>query len=68
MRLDTEPIRVVPMPEALRGKFQFYTKAEGVLPWVAAITADPMEKMIRYWTEWAQGQIEDGRSRSGEDR
>jgi ADP-L-glycero-D-manno-heptose 6-epimerase len=68
MRLDPEPIRVVPMPEALRGKFQFYTKAEGVLPWVAAITADPMEKMIRYWTEWAEGQVEDGRSRSREDR
>jgi len=68
MRLDPEPIRVVPMPEALRGKFQFYTKAEGVLPWVAAITADPMEKMVRYWTEWAQGQVEDNRSHSGEDR
>jgi ADP-L-glycero-D-manno-heptose 6-epimerase len=51
--LEPEPIRVVPMPDQLRGKFQFYTKAEGVLPWVAAITAHPLEKMVRYWTEWA---------------
>jgi hypothetical protein len=42
------------MPEILAGKFQFYTKAEGLLPWVAASTADPMDKMIGYWTDWAQ--------------
>jgi ADP-L-glycero-D-manno-heptose 6-epimerase len=55
LRLDSEPIQVVPMPDKLRGKFQFYTKAEGVLPWVAAITAHPLNKMVRYWTEWARG-------------
>src|SRR5206468_12734491 len=42
LRLEPEPIRMVPMPDTLRGKFQFYTKAEGVLPWVAAITAHPL--------------------------
>ena len=61
LRLESEPIRVVPMPDTLRGKFQFYTKAEGVLPWVAAITAHPLDKMVRYWTEWAHAQPEDGR-------
>src|SRR5215467_10373497 len=55
MPLETEPIRVVPMPDGLREKFQFYTQAEGVLPWVAAITARPVDKMVRYWTEWAHG-------------
>jgi ADP-L-glycero-D-manno-heptose 6-epimerase len=52
--LAAEPIRTIPMPDTLRGKFQFYTKAEGVLPWVAAITANPVEKMTRYWTELAR--------------
>jgi ADP-L-glycero-D-manno-heptose 6-epimerase len=56
LRLESEPVRVVPMPDRLRAKFQFYTKAEGVLPWVAAITAHPVDKMVRYWTVWAQGQ------------
>ena len=56
MRLESEPIRVVPMPDTLRAKFQFYTKAEGVLPWVAAITGHPVDKMVCYWTEWAHGQ------------
>jgi len=54
LRLESEPIRVIPMSDAVRGKFQFYTKAEGVLPWVAAITAHPVDKMVRYWNEWAQ--------------
>jgi len=64
MRLDQEPIRVVPMPDRLRGRFQFYTRAEGVLPWVAAITRNPMDKMVSYWTEWAR----DGVSRPGDER
>jgi ADP-L-glycero-D-manno-heptose 6-epimerase len=51
LRLESEPIRVIPMPDRLRGKFQFYTRAEDVLPWVAAITANPLDKMVRYWTE-----------------
>lgn len=49
--LDAEPIRTVPMPDDLRRKFQFYTRAEGVLPWVAEITAQPLDAMVRYWTE-----------------
>jgi ADP-L-glycero-D-manno-heptose 6-epimerase len=56
LRLESDPIRVIPMPDRLRAKFQFYTKAEGVLPWVAAMTAHPVDKMVRYWTAWAQGQ------------
>ncbi len=55
LHLESEPVRVVPMPDTLRAKFQFYTKAEEVLPWVAAITAHPLDKMVRYWTQWAQG-------------
>jgi ADP-L-glycero-D-manno-heptose 6-epimerase len=51
LRLESEPIRTIPMPETLRGKFQFYTRADGVLPWVAAITANPLDKMVHYWTE-----------------
>ena len=51
LRLDANPIRTVPMPDGLRDRFQFYTKAEGVLPWVAEITARPLDKMGRYWTE-----------------
>jgi len=51
LRLESEPIRVIPMSDTLRAKFQYYTKAEGVLPWVAAITAHPLDKMVRYWTQ-----------------
>jgi ADP-L-glycero-D-manno-heptose 6-epimerase len=58
IRIESEPIRVVPMPDTLREKFQFYTKAEGLLPWVAAITAHPLDKMVRYWTDWAHGKRE----------
>ena len=54
LRLDAEPIHVIPMPDVLRGKFQFYTKAEGVAPWIAAITQQPLDKMVRYWTDWAR--------------
>ena len=54
MRLDPEPIRTVPMPDGLRDRFQFFTRAEGVLPWVAALTAGPLEKMVGYWTELAK--------------
>lgn len=54
--LDPDPIRTVPMPDGLRDRFQFYTKAEGVPPWVAELTAHPLEKMVGYWTELAQGQ------------
>lgn len=50
-RLQAEPIRTVPLPAALDGRFQFYTKAEGVLPWVAEITARPVEKMAGYWAQ-----------------
>jgi ADP-L-glycero-D-manno-heptose 6-epimerase len=49
LRLEREPIRVVPMPEPLRNRFQFYTRAEGVPPWVADLTADPVKKMTSYW-------------------
>jgi len=54
LKLAAEPIQTVPMPDTLRGKFQFYTKAEGLLPWVAAITATPLEKMNCYWKELAR--------------
>ena len=54
MPIEAEPIRTIPMPDILRGKFQFYTKAEGVVPWIADVTADPLDKMVRYWTDWAQ--------------
>lgn len=50
LRLDPAPIRTVPMPDGLRDRFQFYTKAEGVPPWVAELTARPLEKMVDYWT------------------
>jgi ADP-L-glycero-D-manno-heptose 6-epimerase len=52
--LDADPIRTVPMPDDLRGKFQFYTRAEGVLPWIAKRTARPLEKMVSHWTEAAK--------------
>ena len=66
--LAPEPIRVVPMPDQLRGRFQFYTRAEEILPWVAEITADPMDKMIAYWAEWVSGQESGGGLRRGEGR
>lgn len=68
LRLEAEPIRVIPMPDRLRGRFQFYTRAEEVLPWVAAITANPMDKMVGYWTELARAWMADGGSRRGEGR
>jgi ADP-L-glycero-D-manno-heptose 6-epimerase len=51
LRLAPEPIQTVPMPEALRDRFQFYTRAEGIVPWVAEQTARPLEKMVAYWNE-----------------
>jgi hypothetical protein len=39
------------MPGTLRERFQFHTRAEGVLPWVAELTAVPLEKMVAYWTD-----------------
>ncbi len=66
LRPACEPIRVIPMPGRLQGRFQFYTRAEDVLPWVAAITTDPVGKMIGYWTEWARGGTANGGSHRGE--
>jgi ADP-L-glycero-D-manno-heptose 6-epimerase len=54
LSLDAEPIRVVPMPDDLQRKFQFHTRAEGVLPWVAEVTGRPIDKMVDYWTEVAK--------------
>jgi ADP-L-glycero-D-manno-heptose 6-epimerase len=54
LKLDAEPIRAISMPTELQRKFQFYTRAEGVLPWVAQVTAHPVEKMVRHWTELAR--------------
>jgi ADP-L-glycero-D-manno-heptose 6-epimerase len=49
MRLEAEPVRTIPMPPALRGRFQFYTRSEGAPAWVSAVTADPLGRMARYW-------------------
>jgi ADP-L-glycero-D-manno-heptose 6-epimerase len=49
--LAEPPVRTIPMPDGLRERFQFYTRAEGVPPWIAELVADPMAKMTRYWTE-----------------
>ena len=62
LRLESEPIRTIPMPPALQGKFQFFTKAEGVLPWVAELTGDPREKMKGYWSELATRSTRDDAS------
>jgi ADP-L-glycero-D-manno-heptose 6-epimerase len=51
--LEAQPVRTVPLPPTLNGKFQFYTRSEGSPPWVAAQTADPLAKMARYWRELA---------------
>jgi ADP-L-glycero-D-manno-heptose 6-epimerase len=51
VHLDPDPVRAVPMPGTLRERFQFHTRAEGVLPWVAELTAVPLEKMVAYWTD-----------------
>jgi ADP-L-glycero-D-manno-heptose 6-epimerase len=48
--LDRDPIRTISMPPAIKSRFQFYTRAEDVAPWVAALTARPLEKMVAYWT------------------
>ena len=56
LRLDPDPIRTVPMPDGLRSRFQFYTRAEGVPAWIAEQTAHPLDKMVRYWTELAARQ------------
>jgi len=49
--LDSEPIRMVPMPDELRPRFQFHTRADGVLPWVSDIIGKPLDKMMNYWTQ-----------------
>jgi ADP-L-glycero-D-manno-heptose 6-epimerase len=51
--LDPDPIRTVSMPSAIKSRFQFYTRAEDVAPWVATLTARPLDKMVAYWTELA---------------
>ena len=51
LRVEPDAIRRLPMPDGLRNRFQFYTKAGGVLAWVAELTAQPMEKMVGYWTD-----------------
>ena len=51
LRLDADPIRTVPMPESLQNRFQFYTRAEGLVPWIAELTARPLDKMVSYWTD-----------------
>ena len=51
VKLEADPIRTVPMPPGLAERFQFHTRSEGLLPWVADITADPMQKMVKYWTD-----------------
>ena len=53
LRMDSEPVRTIPMPPALDGKFQFYTRSEGAPSWVSSVTADPLAKMARYWSELA---------------
>ena len=53
LTLAAQPIRVVPMPDDLRRKFQFHTRAEGVLPWVAEVTGGPLDKMVAYWSALA---------------
>ena len=52
LRLQPDPIRVVPLPDRLKGRFQHHTRAEGLLPWLAGVTANPLEKMVQYWTDW----------------
>jgi ADP-L-glycero-D-manno-heptose 6-epimerase len=61
MPLDLEPIRSVPMPAALQARFQFYTCADAVLPWVAEIAPAPLDKMVGYWAARAHAQAGDGR-------
>jgi ADP-L-glycero-D-manno-heptose 6-epimerase len=56
MELKPEPIRTVPMPPALRNRFQFYTRSEELLPWVAALTARPLDKMGDYWNHLARAR------------
>ena len=53
LRLEAEPVRTIPLPSTLNGKFQFYTRSEGAPAWVSAVTADPLAKMARYWAELA---------------
>lgn len=60
VRLETEPIRTIPMPDTLQKKFQFYTKAEGLLAWVAQMTEHPLEKMMRYWTDLTKNTTPNG--------
>ena len=53
LRLEADPVRTVPMPPALNGKFQFYTRSEGSPAWVSALTTDPLGKMALYWRDLA---------------
>ena len=53
-RLDRDPIRAVSMPPAVKDRFQFYTRAEDVAPWVGTLTAQPLDKMVAYWTDLAR--------------
>jgi ADP-L-glycero-D-manno-heptose 6-epimerase len=50
-QLAADPVRTIPMPAGLHERFQFYTQADGVLPWIAELTAQPLDKMVQYWTD-----------------
>ena len=52
--LEVNPVRLVPMPDDLRSKFQFHTRAEDVAPWIASLTSNSLDKMIAHWTEQAK--------------
>jgi ADP-L-glycero-D-manno-heptose 6-epimerase len=60
LQVDPQPILPVPMVEALRSRFQFYTRADGVLPWVTEIVSAPLEKMVQYWTARTRTDAADG--------
>jgi ADP-L-glycero-D-manno-heptose 6-epimerase len=68
LRLEPEPIRLVPIPATLRDRFQFYTQAVGVLPWVADVTAHPLEKMGHYWIELVKSLGDTRDAREGRSR
>jgi ADP-L-glycero-D-manno-heptose 6-epimerase len=49
LSVKDDAIRLIPIPEALKGRFQFYTKADAVPAWIRTFTADPLSKMTTYW-------------------
>ena len=70
IRVEGEGIALIPMPEGLRGSFQFRTCAEDVPDWIRTHVSGNREQMKAYMNLLAAGQhasaVSEARNRVGD--